>query len=84
MRLERGATITGRVLGADGVKAGGVEVALVGASDFARLRTRSSADGSYALRGVPIGEAQLEFGGELRRVSVPRAGLSRCDLRPGR
>lgn len=54
--LQRASTVVGRVLDASGAAVAGAEVCVSSFSErWSRCVTRSAADGSYAIEGVPVG-----------------------------
>jgi RNA polymerase sigma-70 factor (ECF subfamily) len=59
LALAPGATLTGRVTGAQGQPASGAKMVVGDARDFLSLKVFSSADGSYLLEGLPPGEVEV-------------------------
>lgn len=83
--LDRGAVVTGRVTGPDGGPLEDAFVYLRDASGFGNEFTRTDAEGSYRLAGVPTGERRLAAGAQglidaIRTITV-RQGDNRLDFR---
>ncbi len=88
LELERGATVEGRVLLADGTPAAGAEVRAVDSADRRRFRRQQpatvSGDGSYILEGVEPGSrlitVQLPDGPRVSEELEVEPGINTLDL----
>ncbi|MDX1996601.1 MAG: carboxypeptidase regulatory-like domain-containing protein [Thermoanaerobaculia bacterium] len=83
--LDRGAVVTGRVTGPDGGPLEDAFVYLRDTTGFGNEFTRTDAEGSYRLSGVPPGERRLAAGSQglidaIRTITV-RPGDNRLDFR---
>ncbi|HEU4419754.1 MAG TPA: sigma-70 family RNA polymerase sigma factor, partial [Planctomycetota bacterium] len=83
--LSAGVTCAGVVRGEDGQVAVDAEVSVGDPGDFVLLRTRTAADGTFTLTGLPIGEFALEASAErLGKASARLHGQPgetlRCEL----
>jgi hypothetical protein len=82
--LRPGARLSGVCRGRDGRPLAGVQIATVGAPEFATRQAESAADGTFRIEDLPIGE--LEFGastglGEQPPVTVRLTAGAGADLR---
>ena len=74
-----GATVQGILLGADGKSAGGIQVKTPVADPLGLRQSRSAADGSFTLTGLPAGQVMLQAY-HFKRGKV-EATVNRIELR---